>query len=253
MNDFAAAFGGGDSQGSFMPRRILRLVAVSTLALALGSQIAAAEGLFERDDARAGPYVAIFGGAAFLDDGEFSSTSGPVNFDASTGYNFGGAVGYQWPVRVLGVLRPRSEFEVNYFDSNLTPSGFNFAGGGVASGGQSGVSLLLNTYYDIKIAGSDRFTPNVGGGLGVVFLDQDAFQPAGIGAGAKFASSNDAGYFGHFAVGLTYAVNDRLDLYSEGRYVRSGNLDTDFTFPTAFTAADRLEGVSANAGLRWRF
>lgn len=212
-----------------------------------------AEGLFERDETGAGVYGAIFGGAAFLDDGEFSGLTGPVNLDANVGYNIGAAVGYSWPVRFLGVFRPRSEIEVNYLDTDLTGDGFAFAGGGFASGEQNALSVFANTYYDIELSSLPRLTPFVGGGAGVAFVDIDAFQPLAVTAAPKVASADDTVFIGHFAAGLSYAVNDRLELFSEGRYVRSSNVSVDFTSPSAFRAPDRLEGVTVNAGLRWRF
>lgn len=216
---------------------------ISAVAACLSSSSALAGGLIERNAEKSGPYVAVFGGGVFLDESDYAGPAGPVSIDTDTGYDFGGAIGYALPLRVLGVFQPRYEIEVSYFDADVSE-----AAGAAATGNAEALSIFFNGYYDIRFDGLDRLTPYVGGGAGVSFVDLDATAP-----GASFARADDTVFAGHFAAGATFALSERLELFGEGRYLRASKVETSFASPTAFIGRERLEGFVANGGLRWRF
>ncbi|MFZ5616434.1 MAG: outer membrane protein [Pseudomonadota bacterium] len=218
---------------------------IGALAASLTSSAAFAGGLISSDAENSGPYVAVFGGGVFLDDAGFSGPGGAVSVDTDTGYDFGGAVGYSLPVRVFGVFQPRYEIEVSYLDADISRSG-----GVSAEGERSALAVFFNGYYDIRLSAFGKLTPYVGGGAGVGFVDLEAFGGSAL---TPIASADDTVFAGHFAAGATYALSERIELYGEGRYVRTSKVDTALLSPTAFLDDERFEGFIANGGLRWKF
>lgn len=134
-----------------------------------------------------GFYVSLFGGASFLENidttqhYDFSPSSPDYDYtlETKTGYILGGTIG----MRVWDPLR--AEVEVSYarwgadsYSGKADNGGSRFNDG--ASGHVSATYLLANVWYDIDTGTS--FTPYVGGGAGVAWVD----------ASTKF--SNDYGY-----------------------------------------------------------
>lgn len=210
--------------------------------------------LIQRNPAHSGFYVAGFGGAAFPDDNDFSGPAGTIEFESDTGYTIGGAVGYRWPVRFFGFLQPRTEVEVSYLDSDIDGSNFVFIDGSRAEGDQTAIFAYLNNYLDLRFSDSQRFVPYIGGGIGAAFLDVDIDRIGGSLADSRLAETDDTDFAGHVAVGLTYELSRRAELYTEGRYFRVSNVDLDFAGPSSLVTQDgRIEGYSVLGGLRWRF
>lgn len=171
-------------------------------------------------------YVSLFGGASFLNDVDavqhYDSPSPDYDYtlDTKMGYILGGTIG----MRVWDPLR--AEVEVSYARWKADSySGQNDDGGdkfsGDASGHVSATYLLGNLWYDIDTGTS--FTPYVGGGAGVAWVD----------ASTQFDDSDDYGYndgevgFAFQAgAGVTFDLTENIALDVGYRF--KGILGVDF-------------------------
>ena len=233
----------------------IKSVLVSALAIATATAITiapASAGIFDTEPTEGGFYVAVFGGGAFPSDIDVEGFSDGAPFDTSadldSSFAFGGAVGLRLGFRYLRVFQPRLELEVSRQSND-----FSLPGGG--TGEQGATFFFLNNNSDIVFSEDQLITPYIGGGLGFVSLDTDANL---IGPAAPFTLSNeDTRFAGHIAVGLTYDFSDRLELYSEGRYIRVQNIDFDDQDLGGGVTAGGLQGDLDNftltGGLRLRF
>ncbi|HBK93272.1 MAG TPA: hypothetical protein DDZ68_16545 [Parvularcula sp.] len=231
--------------------KILAIVGMSNVAMMAGA--ASAGDLFETNESHSGPYISVSGGGVFANDSNFVGPAGGIAFENDTGYTINGAVGYRFPMRILGVLQPRVEVEGGYIDADIDGSNLAFPGGGETIGDQSAVTIYLNSYLDLRFSDRQRLVPYIGGGVGAAFLDFEARQSFGSAAPIPIGFSDQTVFAGHAAVGATYELTDRLELFGEGRYFRFSDVDLAFAGPPAFNDDGRIDGYMASAGLRWRF
>ena len=229
------------------------LAAGAATALALLAPGASAGELIESNSSHSGPYISLSGGGVFADDSEFIGPAGATEFENDTGYTINGAVGYRLPVRILGFMQPRVEVEVGYIDADIDGSNLVFAGGGETIGDQSAVTLYLNSYTEFRFNDRQRLVPYIGGGAGAAFLDFDARQSFSGGSPTPIATADDTVFAGHAAVGATYELSDRLELFGEGRYFRFSKVNVEFAGPPAVRDDGRIDGYTASAGVRWKF
>ncbi len=115
-------------------------------------------------------YASIFGGASFLEEFDItysnSGTAGISETSTDAGFIVGGAIGMEISPNV------RAEVEVSYFENQV--NGLNYPYFPVdydASGHVNSVNLLVNVWHDFNMGG---FTPYIGGGAGVGFVDAQA-------------------------------------------------------------------------------
>ncbi len=231
--------------------KTLAVAGVSLLGLTAGG--ASAGQLVESNASHSGPYISVSGGGVFADDSTFAGPAGGIEFENDTGYTINGAVGYRFPMRILGVLQPRVELEGGYIDADIDGSNLVFPGGGETVGDQSAVTIYVNSYLDLRFSDNQRLVPYFGGGAGAAFLDFEARQSFGSASPVPVAFSDQTVFAGHAAVGATYELTDRLELFGEGRYFRFSDVDLAFEGPPAFQDDGRIDGYTASAGLRWRF
>lgn len=231
--------------------KVLAIAGASIIGLTASA--ASADGLLESNASHSGPYISVSGGGVFADDSNFVGPAGGIAFENDTGYTINGAVGYRFPVRILGVLQPRVEIEGGYIDADIDGSNLVFPGGGETIGDQSAVTLYLNSYLDLRFSDRQRLVPYIGGGAGAAFLDFEARQSFGSAAPIPIAFSDQTVFAGHAAVGATYELTDRLELFGEGRYFRFSDVDLAFAGPPTFQDDGRIDGYTASVGLRWRF
>ncbi len=229
------------------------LLGGGVMTLAMLSTGALADGLMTPNSAHSGPYVSLSGGGVFVEDSDFIGPLGTTTFDSDTGYSIDGAVGYRLPTRILGIFQPRVELEVGYLDADIDGSTVAFPSGGETIGDQSAVTLYVNSYSDIRFSDSQRLVPYFGGGIGAAFLDFDARQTLGAASPALFAASDETVLAGHAAIGVSYEMSDRLELFGEGRYFRFSDVDLEFAGPPSIRDDGRIDGYIASAGVRWRF
>lgn len=165
----------------------------------------AVEPVADVDPARSDFYLTAFGGAVLPVDWIVSTAGRPQEVNIDTGFIVGGAVG----THILDTVR--GELELAYSEADQcgyrrTPieEDCNFE----ANGGSnlSYVSVMANAWKDFQLG---IFTPYVGGGIGMAFIDpdidkseeyrDDSFAMAAqVGAGVRFAVTEqlsvDAGY-----------------------------------------------------------
>lgn len=145
---------------------------------------------------------------------------------------FGGAiaVGYDFksnfgaPVRAEIEYALRSESEGEYSES------YSILGSDVrASGSMKFVvhSVFLNMYYDIETG--TPFTPYIGGGLGVAFVDAEGNLDVIVDGSEVYDESNSKGqtnFAFNLAAGLGYDVNENFTLDLGYRYADFGEAET---------------------------
>lgn len=169
-----------------------------------------------------GWYIAGHGGADFGDD--FSG----VSFD--TGYNFSGAVGYDFGQ--IGLANLRTEAEVGFLSSdanNIAPF----------TGSVDATYAFLNAYADFgKFNG---FTPFIGGGVGYASVNGEVSVPGFT------VQANDKDFAYNLTAGVSYDLTQRISLDVAYRYLAI----PDVTF-SAFggSVTDDVNIHQVNAGLR---
>ncbi|MEL7481083.1 MAG: hypothetical protein AAGJ29_05950 [Pseudomonadota bacterium] len=219
-------------------------------------------------------YVSAFVGAAFPDDAELDGLQDPdvgspgvagapanVVANLDTDVFFGGAIGYQAPFQFFGVIHPRAEIEVSYFEADVSGGAFN-GGNQVFSGEQGVLFVLLNQYADFKFSDDQLIVPYLGGGLGLGIVDNNIqyFPDNGIATAPTFGVvEDDTAFATHTAIGLTFKATERLEVYTEGRYYRIYNVESERRFiadgADIFNAEvdGDIDGFTATAGARFRF
>ncbi len=149
----------------------LLLAGACAASIMLGVSSVQAADLYQPVAPAPGWYVSLFGGASFLDDVEItysnSGTAGLSETVTDAGFIVGGAIGTHINPNI------RAEVEVSYFENSVnqldfpyTPVSFS------ASGHVSSVNVLVNVWHDFDMGGG--FTPYIGGGAGVGFVDARA-------------------------------------------------------------------------------
>jgi len=186
-----------------------------------------------------GFYIGGAGGADFANETKSSTGAGSnkLRYDiaptglVSVGYGFGAF---------------RAEIEGSYRDNDVSRSHgapLNGAGGHKQTWG-----VLVNGFYDINTG--THFTPYIGGGIGVGFVDASltGSRPAGSGVGLYKGTDTTLAYQG--IVGVAYAINDRLSITTDYRYFAT----TDATIKSG-GAKWNVENSHhvVTAGLRWSF
>lgn len=187
-------------------------------------------------------YVSLFGGASFLGSVDTEQNYEPPStfsdfdytLETKTGYILGGAVG----MRVWDPLRAEVElsyarWKVDRYSGEEENSDDPFNGDAI--GHVSATYLLANLWFDINTETS--FTPYVGGGAGVAWVDADtefgpptrfgyadgemgfAFQ---AGAGVQFPITEN------IALDVGYRFKGVLDIDFGGRQRPSGNFILDY-------------------------
>jgi opacity protein-like surface antigen len=194
----------------------------------------------------AGPYVSVGAGVFQVHDSEVSaSDSYRISYD--TGYSVNGAVGYDFGVNV------RTELEVAYRHADTNTLQF-FDGNHHYLSDISLVSLLANLFYDVKLP--HGFTPYVGGGLGVAFVDMkpgnfnvvftSGFSHPTTNANAH---SSDTVLAYQVGCGIAYAVTPKISLDAGYRYFATDDVAVNTFLPGKLEFASHIGQV----GIRYQF
>lgn len=105
--------------------------------------------------------------------------------------------------------------------------------------------LMANLYYDLTQYGA--FTPYVGGGLGVGFVDVE-YSPSGVG----IVDDDDTVFAYQVVAGASYAFSDRAALFAQYRYRATEDVGTEVDlFPASLDVENRASVIEA--GLRFNF
>jgi len=196
-----------------------------------------------------GFYVSLFGGASFLNDVDTDVSLTGYDYDYSvdtkTGYIVGGAMG----MRVWDPLR--AEVELSYARWKAQSYDYKFGDfrtSGDASGHLSATYLLGNLWLDIPT--DTAFTPYVGGGAGVAWVDADtSFNGTPLGYG-----DGELGFAFQLGGGVKFDITENIALDVGYRF--KGILDVDFEdaggTPADFKNAD-LYSHNVQAGVMFSF
>ncbi len=237
-----------------MKYRLLTSTAVSALLAA--SSFAYAEGMT----------LNIFGGLNFAGEEKFdgkiitnSSTgsfatktegiSGVADFDADTGYIFGGAIGYKWDNGLilelesayrrnqLDIVAIGEEFGTKHFFTPFTKNSISdtktFLGPEVGLHGDEGhisaVSLMANAWYEFNLA-NQQWKPYIGGGVGIAWLDMHGLANGGYGTNDSSTSvigfhGTESGFAWQLGAGIGYEFAPGKQVTFDYRYFNGPSMD----------------------------
>ena len=236
------------------------LIASGLVAAAVsGSATAQASSLGDLDF-----YVSGFVGAGFLDDARFSGTVTPpggdqnVDTDFDDSFNFGGSLGVNFGGLLAEGVGTRVEVEVSYQENDADDLDFSGNGAGNENNVGGDISRLLvmgNVFLDFSTG--SPFKPYIGGGLGVAFADFDIVYGGAAGGPPPVRfDDTDTNFAAQAIAGASFAVNEQISFFVDGRYTVIFDVDGDRFNNGAFTGnieEDDLDGYSLNAGLRVGF
>lgn len=186
------------------------------LVLAISSLVFAGEkrNVADKPD---GYYATLLGGAAFLTDADVtdSALEGVVlSSEFDTGYMFGVALGYKYASQ-------RLEGEFSYQENDFDT--FSYLGESTsATGDMSAFTFLFNFYFDIPT--KYALKPFLTAGIGVSKIDANDLAFPEVFEGS--VSSDDTVFAYQFGLGLSWAMNQNLDL--ELKYRFFGTEDPSF-------------------------
>ncbi len=213
-----------------------------------------------------GVTLKFFGGLNFLGDESvdgkittFSGTtkfgtkvsgfSGEAEFDADTGYVFGGAVGYQWDNGLI--LEVEAAYRRNQLDIDGVGEGFgtrhittdfsvysasdstDFLGTEAGLHGDEGhisaVSLMANAWYEFNLS-NDQWRPYIGGGVGIAWLDMDGLAIASYGTKDPSTSvigfhGTESGFAWQLGAGIGYEFAPGKQITLDYRYFNGPTMD----------------------------
>lgn len=226
----------------FIFMAVLALVAM----LAVGSAYAADKGGF---------YVGVKGGYEYKDkpsSGVSATSQNATNekWSDKNGYTIGGAVGYNFagsglPVRAEAEYLYHNQFK--YFSKNGT---------GATSTGEFTSKIDIHTvfanfYYDFKT--DTAFTPYVGAGLGVAFVNQKVSSTfAGWTPSAHDGDYDATNFAWNVGAGVGYSLTDNIIVDLGYRYTNFGDAKAVSNGGVEFKAKD-LNAHEALLGLRYQF
>lgn len=157
-----------------------------------------------------GVYIAGQAGMGFPTD----------NYDDSGSY--AGALGYQFSPNV------RTELEFSYRNNDL-----DIGGGDVSTS-----ALMLNAFYDFK--NDTRFTPYVGGGIGMARSSVDSV----------VGDDSDHAFAYQLGGGVSYAMTPNFALTADYRWFDTSSFD--YTIAGVSTSED-YSSHEVRAGVRYTF
>ena len=119
-------------------------------------------------------------------------------------------------------------------------------------------TLMVNAYYDIETNRS--ITPFVGAGLGVAFTKLDQTYSAQYesvyydGSGSVGMSDTNTKFAWNVAAGVTYNIDENLDIDFTGRYVNAGKTTVKTNIQGVnVKGSAKLSSIDLLAGIRYTF
>lgn len=213
----------------------MRILALAAIGLGVTSYAPAGHA------APKGPFVGIMGGVNFSGDQDISGTGVGINrnVDTDTGWAVMPSIGYRYGNGV------RTEFELGYRSNDV--DGVSGAAAAASGGEITAKSAMLNLLYDVDTG--SRLMPYVGAGIGYAQVDYDGVRPVGVGVNRINDDDNVFAYQG--MAGLSYWVNESLEVAAEYRYFATQ--DPDFRTSAGVNVEGEYDSHSALVGLRWNF
>lgn len=161
-----------------------------------------------QDDWRKGLYIK---GGAGWNHTQDQDISGGTEAELDEGVGLTGAVGYDF-----GDMR--TEMEVTFRKNGV--DGLS-AGASLPSpdGDMQSTAFMANGYYDLPVGGPVK--PYIGGGIGVAHVNVKDYSTAGT----TVADEDDNVFAYQAMAGMEYAVNNKVDLYTEYKYFATEDVD----------------------------
>ncbi len=186
-----------------------------------------------------GPFVGIMGGVNFTNDQDISGAGVGINrtVDTDTGWAVMPSIGYRYGNGI------RTEFELGYRSNDVDSVSGSTAGAGEITA----KSAMLNLLYDVDTG--SRLMPYIGGGIGYAQVDYDGVRP--VGAGVNRVNDDDNVFAYQGIAGLSYWVNDAVEVAAEYRYFATQ--DPDFRTSAGVPVEGEYSSHAALVGLRWNF
>lgn len=174
------------------------------------------------------PYVSVFGGATAVEDfqREVLTSSAPFTIETQganlvDGYGVGGAVGF----RVHPLLRLEAEYSYRFNKVGNWSTGVETDGvltsltTEAATGRVYSHAGMFNSLFDLSQRRVRCANLYAGGGIGVLTIDAE------VATATTDYTSDDSQFAWQLIGGVNYPVNDRVEIFTEYRYLASDNLD----------------------------
>lgn len=165
-----------------------------------------------------------------------------ISLDTETGFGINGAVGYRFD-------DARVELEVAYTNNNVEGVSVNDFDQVPLDGDIESVQFMVNGYYDIPT--QSRFSPYIGGGVGVATLTADDIEADIPGLGALALDDTGASFVFQVKAGVGYAISSQANVFLG--YRLHGIPGQDFEAFDADFDADTLLIHSLQLGARYEF
>ena len=185
---------------------------------------------------------------------------GDLDFDADTGYVFGGAVGYQWDNGLILEVEAAYRRNKQDFGGSGTAAFSAVLTGPAATGPYSGtshftkvddtkqvtidgdghvsaVSLMANAWYEFNLS-NDQWKPYVGGGVGIAWLDMHGLAnrttrfttgfttgSSTIDSGVDGIHGDESGFAWQLGAGVGYEFAPGKQITLDYRYFNGPTLD----------------------------
>ena len=176
-------------------------------------------------NAAVGPYVSGSIGAAWASDSDLGNLYIPefpgatATITSDTGMGLGIAGGYDF-----GGNRVEAELAYQKNDLDQLEASWSGISGAVdLSGDTSSLALLVNGYHDFQNASA--FTPFIGAGIGVAKVELNDFNF--VDSGLPDSSSDDTVFAYQLGAGISYAVNQQVNLDLKYRYFATQDPEFD--------------------------
>lgn len=229
-----------------MKRAHLVILAALALvaSLAFGTAYAADNG---------GVYVGIKGGYEYMDPSKKSVTTtngqNATNESRSdkSGYTVGGAIGYNFVETGLPIRAEAEYLYHNQFKYSAVNGTQPALGTGQFSSKIDIHTVFANFYYDIKTG--TAFTPYVGAGLGVAWINQKIDTTF---TGATSGNKDATNFAWNVGAGVGYSLTDNIIMDLGYRYTSFGDAEKYNSGTVSYQAKD-IQSHEALLGLRYQF
>ena len=234
-----------------------------TATTALDFEGSIAQATSEDPDEENGWYVSVgpslvFGYPVDIDsDGDVTITTAPlfpgapalttdipidISLDAETGFGLSGAAGYRFD-------DARIELEIAYNNNNVEGITVNDLDEIPLDGDIESFQFMLNGYYDVPT--QSRFSPYIGGGIGVATLTVDDVEVDVPGLGNLALDDTGASFVFQVKAGVGYEISDRASAFLGYRLY--GLPGQNFEAFEADFDADTVLVHSIQLGAQYRF
>ncbi|MEM7065448.1 MAG: P44/Msp2 family outer membrane protein [Cyanobacteria bacterium P01_B01_bin.77] len=165
-----------------------------------------------------------------------------ISFDADTGFGVSGAAGYRFD-------HARVELEVTYTSNDVEGVTVNDLAEIPLDGGIESVQFMVNGYYDIPT--KSRFSPYIGGGVGVATLTVDDIEADIPGVGTLALDDTGASFVFQVKAGVGYEISEQASAFLG--YRLHGLPGQNFEAFGADLDADTILIHSLQLGARYEF